>query len=43
MTVSERELTGAILETNSADLLSGDLGGWRPGEVFHTSPGMAMR
>ena len=41
--VPERELTVGILEIIAADLLSGDPGGWRPGEALHTSPGLAMR
>ena len=39
----EHELTVGTLEIIAADLLSGDPGGWRPGEALHASPGLAMR
>ena len=41
--VPEHELTVGILVIIAADLLSGDPGGWRPGEARHSSPGLAMR
>ena len=41
--VSERELTVETLEIIAANLLSGDQGGWRPGEALHNSPGLATR